>query len=52
MDTILILLSLATLILFMKKPQSNAGLAIFWIVWLGTALLFNYHVTSKLALNF
>lgn len=52
MDTIIILLSLATLILLWKKPRSNAGFALFWVAWLATVLLFKFHVTAELPLSF
>lgn len=52
MDTLIILLSLVVLILFMTKPKSNMGFALFWVAWVAALLLFNHHVTSELALSF
>lgn len=52
MDTLLILLALAVLTLFWKRPRHIAGLILFWATWASTVVLFTYHVTSELPLEF
>lgn len=52
MDTLIILAGLAILGLFWKFPRHKAGIILFWTTWTVCVLLFNYHVSSKLPLNF
>lgn len=51
MDTIIFLLILAAL-LAMRGPQRWLVLGLFFAALAATVLLFNFHVTSRLPLNF
>ena len=52
MDTIIIILILASTLLFWKFPKKKWGIIIFCIAFVAAVLLFCYHITSSLNLNF
>ena len=52
MDTIIILVILASLLAMWKFPTRNIGFVLFWVALVASLALFKYHVTSPLQLNF
>jgi hypothetical protein len=52
MDTLIILVLLATLLAMWRFPARNIGFVLFWVALTASVALFKYHVTSHLQLNF
>lgn len=52
MDTLIILVILMSLLAMIKFPARYLGLTLFWIALVASLVLFKFHVTSPLQLNF